>query len=143
IPPLFPPEPDDGFPMYNVVFAAKEMPSHVQKPAIVLFHYAPGGKVHEEPVYNIDAAWPDDQAIIRAHDLGPLRNLELFQYYAARQPQRTVYLFDRMNATLTRLGNVVELANRPPAMMPTVTTTTAPATRPIEPAAQEIDRPTR
>jgi hypothetical protein len=75
--------------------------------------------------------WPDDARIIRAHDLGPERNRELFRYYAQRQPQRTVYRFDRMTATLTRLGNVVDLALLPPAHAPaTTTTTTTTTTRP-------------
>jgi hypothetical protein len=127
IPPIMPNN-DDGYPMQNVVFAAKHMPRIVHQPAIVLFHYEPGGKFHEEPVYNIDAAWPDDEPTIRAHDLGPERNRELFQYYAQRQPQRTVWVFDRMNATMTHLGNVVDLAHLPVAPSAMRTTTTKPKT---------------
>ena len=64
------------------------------KPAVVLFRYHPGDNYFEEPVYNWDVAWPDDAAIVRAHDLGPQRDREIVKYYAARQPQRAFYLFD-------------------------------------------------
>jgi hypothetical protein len=76
----------------------------VQQPAVVLFRFAPGSSVDEEPVYNTGVAWPDDAPIIRAHDLGP-RDGELLRYYAARKPGRTFYLFDRADRSLTRLGN--------------------------------------
>ena len=63
-------------------------PDRIQKPAIVLFKYHTTENPHEEPVYTIDAPWPDDSPIVRAHDLGRERNLELLKYYAERQPQR-------------------------------------------------------
>ena len=97
------------------------IPQSVQKPAIVLFRYTTGDLVHEEPVYNVDVVNPDDAPIIRAHDFGELRNQELFEYYAARQPQRNVYLFDRRTRTLTPLGKVADLVSTPPT-----TTTTSP-----------------
>ena len=81
------------------------------KPAVVLFHFAPQNSPHEEPVYNTDVAWPDDAPVIRAHDLGP-RNVEIFRYYAEKQPQRWVYLFDRGDGSLKELGNASELAGR-------------------------------
>ena len=37
----------------------------VEKPAVVLFTYQPGG-YNEEPVYNLNVPWPDDAAVIRA-----------------------------------------------------------------------------
>ncbi|MDB5357523.1 MAG: putative rane protein [Phycisphaerales bacterium] len=81
----------------------------VAHPAIILFRFAPGSSVDEEPVYNTGVAWPDDAPIIRAHDLGP-RDCELLRYYAARQPGRTFYLFDRADRSLTCLGNADEAA---------------------------------
>jgi hypothetical protein len=79
-------------------------------PAVVLFRYETGGSsIHEEPVYNIDAGWPDDEAVIRAHDLGP-RNVEIFSYFAARQPGRFFYRYDRTSRQLTPLGKAVDLA---------------------------------
>ena len=98
------------------------IPQSVQKPAIVLFRYTTGDLVHEEPVYNVDVVNPDDAPIIRAHDFGELRNRQLFEYYAARQPQRNVYLFDRRTRTLTPLGKVADLVPKPT----TKTTTTSP-----------------
>jgi hypothetical protein len=74
----------------------------------VLFRFAPGDNVIEEPVYNNAAAWPDDQDIVRAHDLGA-RNIEIVRYYAERQPDRTFYRFDRAARTLTPLGTAPTL----------------------------------
>jgi hypothetical protein len=90
-------------------------------PAVILFRYhlelpqTGDNSCKIEPVYNTDVAWPDDAPIIRAHDLGD-RNIEIFRYYAAHQPQRTFYLFDRGNLAdpLHRLGTASELANRTP-----------------------------
>jgi hypothetical protein len=91
-----------------------------RKPAVVLFRFdVENGNPHIEPVYNADVAWPDDAPVIRAHDLGPARNRELFEYYARRQPQRAIYLFDLSSATIQEppvyLGTAAELASRPPS----------------------------
>jgi hypothetical protein len=82
----------------------------VSAPAIVLFT-APqiAEQMHFEPVYNDDVAWPDHAPIIRAHDFGA-RNAELFRYYAARQPERVVWSYNRSTGDMTRLGAVTELA---------------------------------
>ena len=65
----------------------------------------------DEPVYNWDARdWPDDAPIIRAHDLGPQRNGELFRYYAQHQPGRQVWYVDRLENRLTYGGVVKDLA---------------------------------
>ena len=80
------------------------------RPAVVLFAYDPQRNTNEEPVYNADVAWPDDAAVVRAHDLGPARDAELFAYYAARQPDRFAYRYDERTRTLTSLGPVTELA---------------------------------
>jgi hypothetical protein len=84
--------------------------------AIVLFTFdldaSSGGIVQlisQEPVYNTDVAWPDDAPLIRAHDLGA-RNIELFRYYAHRDPTRRVYRFSRRTGELQDLGQVGELA---------------------------------
>jgi hypothetical protein len=86
-------------------------------PAVVLFRYQSGAinvnLVHHEPVFNIDTAWPDDAPVIRAHDLGP-RNAEIFAYYAARQPNRFFYRYDRATMELTPLGFATDLARSHP-----------------------------
>jgi 4-amino-4-deoxy-L-arabinose transferase-like glycosyltransferase len=79
-----------------------------RRPAIVLFKYDPERMVHEEPVYNIETAWPDDATVIRAHDLGA-ENARLFEYYAKRSPGRAVYRFDEGEEKLEYLGTVSEL----------------------------------
>ena len=79
------------------------------RPAIVLFKYDPERMIHEEPVFNTEAAWPDDAAVIRAHDLGD-ENARLFAYYATRSPGRAVYRYDEKEETLTYLGTVAEMA---------------------------------
>jgi hypothetical protein len=98
-------------------------------PAVVLFRYDPERMIHEEPVYNVETAWPDDAAVIRAHDLGAERNVELFAYYAARSPGRAVYRYDEKTRELSYLGTVVEMA-RAAATMPASGPTTRPTTRP-------------
>ncbi len=90
------------------------IPEAVEKPAIVLFTFDVNNpsSVHEEPVYNWDVAWPDDAPIIRAHDLGDRENVKLFRYYAQKQPDRHVYLFDRATRALKPLGRVSRLASK-------------------------------
>jgi hypothetical protein len=89
-----------------------QLPGQVRSPAIVLFRYEPGADLHQEPVFNSDVAWPDDAAIIHAHDLGPARDCELFRYYDSmrREPGRRVYRFDLGDGALTYLGTVAEMA---------------------------------
>jgi hypothetical protein len=86
-----------------------------KKPAIVLFTFNPEtDDTHAEPVYNTETANPDDALIIRAHDLGPARNQELFRYYANKSPDRAVYRYDLSKhgtrEALTYLGTSRELA---------------------------------
>ena len=90
---------------------ARALANLPHKPAVVLFHYSAEANVHEEPVYNTDVAWPDDAPVIRAHDLGP-RNVEIFRYYAARQPDRFFYRFDRADNSLKPLGYARDLAKQ-------------------------------
>jgi len=104
---------DDGFLAPTMWFSYVDAPNAVERPAIILFRYTPGDNTNEEPVYNVDVVNPDDAPIIRAHDLGPERNRKLFEYYAKRQPQRHVYLFDRRTRTLTPLGKVTDLVSKP------------------------------
>ena len=144
IPPLKPDAPDDGYPLPAVTFAEKLMPRLIKPPAIVLFRYAPGGNFHDEPVYNTDVVNPDDAPIIRAQDLGPERNRQLYDYYAKRQPNRTVYHFDRTAGKLTTLGNVAEIARNPdaavippPTTNPTTTNSNTSAPPPPPPPPRE------
>jgi hypothetical protein len=82
-----------------------DLPGKVQRPALVLFGYKSGvDSPHDEPVYNIDVVNIDDAPIIKAQDLGSARNAEIIRYYAERQPDRRVYLFERATRTLTDLG---------------------------------------
>jgi hypothetical protein len=81
-----------------------------RKPAIVLFHFPPDGNPHIEPVYNVDVARPDDAPVIRAQDLGA-RNKEIFDYYAARQPQRAFYLYNRSDLSIRFLGFAKDLGH--------------------------------
>ncbi len=101
---------DDLFVRPDMYFNYVEVPKVVPAPAIVLYRYRTGDDVHEEPVYNLDVLNPDDAPIIRAHDLGPQRDRQLIDYYAQRQPDRTLYLYDRATRRLTTLGNVVALS---------------------------------
>jgi hypothetical protein len=92
----------------------------VRPPAVVLFHAEPGRvNFHIEPTYNVDVAWPDDAPVVRAHDLGPERNRQLYAYYSALsrrrgEPERGVYLYDLSLGTMglppKYLGTAAELA---------------------------------
>jgi hypothetical protein len=76
--------------------------------AVVLFHYRPGSN---DPVYNVDVAWPDDARVIRVNDLGPDADAKLVAYYAARQPDRVFYLYDpQAPQPLHKLGPVTRPA---------------------------------
>ncbi|HEV2293835.1 MAG TPA: hypothetical protein VGR35_08255 [Tepidisphaeraceae bacterium] len=89
----------------------------VTAPAVVLVRYREDENPHDEPVYNSNVAWPDEAAIILAHDLGP-RNMEIIEYFARMEPQRRFYLFDRdkllqrKDLPLRELGTAGELALR-------------------------------
>lgn len=115
--------------------------SKVQAPAVVLFRFG-GGSHDDEPVYNFDTGWPDDAAVIRAHDLGAAKNIELLKYYAQRQPQRRLYVVDRRDlATFRYVGRAGELwaqirAGTMPATVLTAIATSEPASQPTsEPAS--------
>ena len=88
-------------------------------PALVLFPYKPGDPLYEEPVYNTQTAWPDDARVVLAHDLGPVRDREIFAYYARTPLGRLVYRFDRNAARpedkLVELGDARTLADQGPA----------------------------
>jgi hypothetical protein len=115
-----PADPDDLFPAPFIEQVDAQLATLAHRPAIVLFAYDGHRDVNEEPVYNPSVAWPDDADVIRAHDLGPARDAELFRYYAERQPGRYVYRYDEHAGrltplgTLTPLGVVTELARHPP-----------------------------
>jgi hypothetical protein len=95
-------------PLAGIAQKLKALP---HKPAVVLFRFDPAkSNPHEEPVYNIDSAWPDDAEVIRAHDLGA-RNTEIFRYYAARQPNRAFYLYHRDDDSIQFLGYARDLGN--------------------------------
>jgi hypothetical protein len=123
---------DETFPSERMRTIHTQLPQLVRAPAVVLFQYRPGDNVIEEFVYNNRAAWPDDQPIVRAHDLGDARNVEIVRYFAERQPDRTFYRYVRATGELTPLGParglLAELeSTRPPA---TTTTTTSPSSPP-------------
>ncbi len=82
-----------------------------QERALVLFRTDPAKtSVFQEPMFNFESAWPDDARVVRAHDLDAEKNRALFRYYANKQPDRVVYLYDRGTGALARLGVVTDLA---------------------------------
>jgi hypothetical protein len=120
-----------GFPQFNrivrddtLVFPAlrlnNQLPSIVETPALVLYRFTGTSEnTDDEPVYNVDVAWPDHASIVRAHDRGPEQNRRLFRHYAQHQSDRRVYLIDRARVTEPGyqpeyLGRVGELAAETP-----------------------------
>jgi hypothetical protein len=83
------------------------------KPAIVLVrhHVGDDDAWAQEPVYNTQTDYPDHAKVVRAHDLGEARNVELYRHYASHQPQRHVYRFDKRDGSMTYVGKVTDLAN--------------------------------
>jgi hypothetical protein len=103
---------DDMFRPTEPAQVAQALAHLPHRPAVVLFHYTPHkDNPHYEPVYTTDVAWPDDAAVIRAHDLGP-RNVEIFRYFAQHQPQRAFYVYHRGENSLKFLGLAKDLANQ-------------------------------
>ena len=82
----------------------------IPEPAVVLFVYDPERRVHEEPVFNADTAWPDDARVVRRHDLGPASDLAVARYYAGIGQNRGIYRYDEATRALVRLGTAAELA---------------------------------
>jgi hypothetical protein len=109
---------DDSWPA--TTFNYELLPTQVKTPALVLYrYYRPKngvleGNPNDEPVYNVDVAWPDDAPIIRAHDLGA-RDQEIFNYYGKIQPGRNVYVVDRAESPdlhAVYLGTAAQLAGK-------------------------------
>jgi hypothetical protein len=97
--------------------AANECLARLPKtPAVVLFRFDPMvGSFHDDPVYNDSVSWPNDAPIIRARDLGPEKDRDIFKYYAQRQPDRVFYVYDpdaraAGRYPITRLGFARQLA---------------------------------
>jgi hypothetical protein len=112
--------------------AFNEAATTIRKPAIVFFRYHPEvpSLWKLEQTYNVEAAWFDEEPIVRAHDLGS-RDTELLRYYASKQPEREIYLFDQASQQLTDLGNVAQLAADPQQMFDRMkAASTQPATAP-------------
>lgn len=102
----------EGWPTMQA--ARVKLPEVLPVPSAVLFRFEAPASPHEEPVYNTDAAWPDDCPILYAHDLGPARNREIFEYYANIQPDRRFFRFDRATGAVEMLGTARDLAPRTP-----------------------------
>jgi hypothetical protein len=113
------------------------LPKVVQAPAVVLFPFHGDDNPHEEPVYNIDVAWPDDAPIVHAQDLGVSRDLEIARYYGRTQPQRNFYIFDRRTGTVHSMGKadefIAHLERERAARPSTRTPTPAPTPLAIQP----------
>jgi 4-amino-4-deoxy-L-arabinose transferase-like glycosyltransferase len=94
-------------PQWDAIRQAVETVQAEGERAVILFHQ-PESDWFVEPVYNVATARPEDARVIRANDLGP-RNVELFEYFASRQPDRIVWRYDVDADELRRLGPVGNL----------------------------------
>lgn len=114
---------DETFDSAYLVDAFANLPQYgVKPPAVVLFKYHsfPGlfkgvPEFIQEPVYNADVADPDEAPIIHAHDLGPRRNREIFEYYSSPgRPGRIFWSYDAARGAdaLQRMGTGAELLAR-------------------------------
>ncbi len=82
------------------------LPSHER--SIVLFRFAGSSNPQEEPVYNTDHAEIFDHRVVRGHDLGD-DNVVMLRELPAIEQDRVVYIYDRGDDTIRRLGTVAEL----------------------------------
>lgn len=82
---------------------------------VLLFGNTPTESVHSDPVFNISTPWPDDALVIRARDLGVVRNRELVEYFAKHQPDRQIITIDMGTAALVDHGPAGEAIIRWPA----------------------------
>jgi 4-amino-4-deoxy-L-arabinose transferase-like glycosyltransferase len=123
---------DETFPSAMLRLLRNNFPYTIQGKAVVLVRWTPGRtfsrNYHQEPVYNTEAPWPDDNRIIFAHDLAgsaPVyspqwwrANQRIFEYYAQKQPDRQFILFDRgqvdsaAGVPFAELGRAPELAEQ-------------------------------
>jgi hypothetical protein len=87
--------------------------SLTHRPALVFITYHPedADSWSQEPVYNTDVAWPDDAAVIRAHDLGVVENVKLVDYYARISPSRWIYVYDKSTRQLRSFGPASAVAS--------------------------------
>jgi hypothetical protein len=99
---------DEPMQLINQESINATLSQQVSPPAIVLFKFDQSANLDAEPVYNTDTLNPDDEPIIRVHDLGG-KNEELFRYYAGKGPDRGVYVYDRKHEALDFIGHVSEL----------------------------------
>jgi len=83
--------------------------SRIEGNALILCRWNPGNVLAEEVVYNTTTPRPEGGRIVLAHDRGEANRI-IFEYYAKRDPNRVVYLFDREEMTFARLGTAGELA---------------------------------
>ena len=112
------------------LFVNTALAGQVRKPAILLSRYrawdqpydATIDNPYDEPVYTIDALWPQDSPIARFQDLGPTRNREIYQFFVDRGETRSVYLLDRRAQRLVDLGSTPDLLakSEPPPYFATV-----------------------
>ena len=108
---------EDPAPHSGAITVFNREAAKIHKPAVVFFRYHTEvpGLWKSEQTYNAQAAWFDDEPIVRAQDLGS-RDTELLHYYACKQSNREVYLFDQASQQLTDLGNVARFAADPQQM---------------------------
>jgi uncharacterized membrane protein YhaH (DUF805 family) len=91
---------EDVYDAHLLADVAQKLAALPHQRAVVFFKYDPRRNMNEEPVYNADAAWPDDAPVIRLHDLGAMDS-QAIQYYAQRQPDRVFYWYDEATGRLT------------------------------------------
>lgn len=98
-----------NYEMPMVALAQAQLSVLERKPAVVLFEFGEWSIVHDEPVYNVTTAWPDDAEIIRAHYRPDLERI--IRYYAdpARGGPRHFYRFDPERSSPVYLGRADEL----------------------------------
>lgn len=94
----------------SLLMANEQLAGLPQTPAVVLFRLGARSNPHEEPVFNLDVADPDEATIIRAHDLGETEDRKLAAYYARarHEPNRFFYLYDRGTFSLYPMGTAAE-----------------------------------
>ena len=106
----------------TLLFDVQQQLESLSEPSVVFFRFTaedPEIEVHDEPVYNLDAADPDRARVIRVHNLGLVEDAKLIAYYGSSQPGRKMYIYLRNGRQLVPWVTASQLMNGGALVYPT------------------------
>jgi hypothetical protein len=95
----------------SLAWTTLDLESTLPKREILLIVQSPTiDRPGNEVVFNWRAARLQDNRVVRCHDLGPTSNEAVVRYFAAIQPCREVFTYDRGTGECRHLGTAAEVA---------------------------------